>query len=336
MSEVLLTQSLEWINSNMHRNYPIADGVVPQAVSGEYLPASFLVDLQMIVPYVEGLDASKFFVSSIVRQPAAFQLTIGYMIDTATGYGFDCAVSATIPLSLQFTGTSEPYAVQLAGLTSVVADAPASSYTHGIPAAYAALRGIRGTAYIASCVDMSGIGELSFLYANARLIPQCVYIESPISNVSSVRFLDDYGTDATFTNDITIKAEAGVTVAVDGQTITFSLDKGYMTDEVTRQMTEKFGSAITTLNGMEPDENGNFQIQGLDCTIVNTETSGIMISNPCAKPCCDTGNVDSAEIQTALNDLQTAKEVLNNYYMDLATKVNSMQARLSSLIASRG
>ena len=336
MSEVLLTQSLEWINSNMHRNYPIADGVVPQAVSGEYLPASFLVDLQLIVPYVEGLDASKFFVSSIVRQPAAFQLTIGYMIDTATGTGFDCAVSATIPLNLQFTGTSEPYAVQLAGLTSVVAATPQSSYTSGIPAAYAAMRGIRGTAYIASCVDMASIGELSFVYANARLIPQCVYIESPVSNVSSVRFIDDYGTDATFTNDITIRAENGVKITVTGQTLTFSLDEEYMKAELDRQMADKYGNSIKTINEIGPDDNGNIQLQGMDCTIITTQPSGIMISNPCAKPCCDTGNVDSAEIQTALTDLQSAKEVLNNYYMDLATKVNSMQARLSSLIASRG
>lgn len=336
MSEVLLTQSLEWINSNMHRNYPIADGVVPQAVSGEYLPASFLVDLQLIVPYVEGLDASKFFISSIIRQPAAFQLTIGYMIDTATGTGFDCAVSAPISLNLQFTGSSEPYAVQLAGLTSGVAAIPQSSYTAGIPAAYAALRGIRGTAYIASCVDMASIGELSFVYANSRLIPQCVYIESPVSTVSSVRFLDGFGTDATFTDDITIRAEEGVTISITDNTVTFSLDPDYMHSELDRQMADKYGNSIKTLNGMRPDDNGNFQLQGMDCTIVNTEDSGIMISNPCAKPCCDTGNVDSAEIQTALTDLQNAKDVLNNYYMDLATKVNSMQARLSSLIASRG
>lgn len=336
MSDILLTQSLEWINSNMHRNYPIADGVIPQAVSGEYLPASFLVDLQLIVPYVEGLDASKFFVSSIVRQPSAFQLKIGYMIDVTTGTGFDCAVSATIPLDLQFAGDSEPYAVQLAGLTSGVAPTPSSSYTNGIPDAYAAMRDLRGTAYIASCVDMTGIGELAFVYANAKLIPQCIYIESPASRVSSIRFIDDYGTDATFTNDIIIRAENGVTVNVSGQTLTFGLDADYMKAELDRQMADKYGNAIKSINELLPDDNGNIQLQGMDCTIVETQQAGISISNPCAKPCCDTGNVDSAEIQTALTDLQNAKEVLNNYYMDLATKVNSMQARLSSLIASRG
>lgn len=336
MSEVLLTQSLEWINSNMHRNYPIADGVVPQAQSGAYLPASFLVDLQLIVPYVEGLDASKFFVSSIIRQPTSLQITIGYMIDTATGSGFNCAISGMIPLGVQFEGSSEPYAVQLVGISSIVPSLASSSYMNGIPEAYAAMRDIRGTAYIASCVDMSNIGELAFTYAHSKLIPQCIYIESPSTKVSSVRFIDDYGTDTTFTKDITIAAGDGIVVGIDGQTVSFSLDPAVLNAEVLRQISERLGNAIQTINGAKPDETGNLTLQGLDCTIVRSVPNGVTIDNPCAKPCCDAGGADSAEIQTALQDLQTAKELLNNYYTDLATKVNSMQARLSSLIASRG
>lgn len=336
MSDVLLTQSLEWINGNMHRNYPIVDGTVPRSVAGEYLPASFLVDIQLIVPYVAGLDASMFFVSSIVRQPSAIQVTIGYMIDVASGRGFDCAVSGSIPLSTEFSGTSQPYEVELAGITSVNPIITESSYTHGIPDGYEALRGIRGRLYIGSCVDMLSIGEMTFTYANTALVPQCVFIESPTTAVNSVRFLDNYGTDRTFTDDITIKAGDGVQIDINGQTITFSLNAYYLEDAVNDRLAEVVGMAISSINGATPDEEGNFTIAGLDCTLINPQgPNGIAISNPCAKPCCDNGGSDSAEIQTALESLQEAKTVLNNYYTDLATKVNTMQARLSSLIASR-
>ena len=54
MSDYSLSNSLEWLNSNMHRNYPIVDNTVVEAnTPGVYLPSSFLVDLQLIVPYVE-------------------------------------------------------------------------------------------------------------------------------------------------------------------------------------------------------------------------------------------------------------------------------------------
>lgn len=335
MSEVQQTQSLEWINGNMHRNYPLVDSAVPKAQSGEYLPASFLVDLQLIVPYVEGLDASRFFVSSVVRHPASFQVTIGYMINPNTGTGFDCAMSAMIPLDTQFRGTSEPFITDLAAITSGNPAITRSSYTSGIPDEYAPLKQLRGKLYIGSCVDILGIGELSFTYAATALLARCIYIETPAESISSVRFIDDYGTDRTFTDDITIRADAGVIVDVEGTTITFKLDPAYLDTEVKQVLAEAYGAAIKSINGATPDETGDFRITGQDCTLLSTQTNSISISNPCAKPCCDNGGTDTAEIQTALEGLEQAKTVLNNYYTDLATKVNSMQSRLASLIASR-
>ena len=102
MSNYRLENSLEWLNSNMHRNYPLVDSMVVQATNESYLPSSFLVDMQLVVPYVEGLDPAGFFISSIVRNATSFQVTIGYMTETGSDVqqGFDCAVSAAIPLDL--------------------------------------------------------------------------------------------------------------------------------------------------------------------------------------------------------------------------------------------
>ena len=148
MSDYSLSNSLEWLNSNMHRNYPIVDNTVVEAnTPGVYLPSSFLVDLQLIVPYVEGLDASKFFISAVTRNADSFQITIGYLISEVGAnvrMGFDCAVSSAIPVDTVFSG--EPYMVRLAAITTD-ATYTSSTYTYGIPAGYEAMRNIRGLAH---------------------------------------------------------------------------------------------------------------------------------------------------------------------------------------------
>ena len=338
MSDYSLSNSLEWLNSNMHRNYPIVDNTVVEAnTPGVYLPSSFLVDLQLIVPYVEGLDASKFFISAVTRNADSFQITMGYLISEVGAnvrMGFDCAVSSAIPVDTVFSG--EPYMVRLAAITTD-ATYTSSTYTYGIPAGYEAMRNIRGAVYIGTCSDMTDVGAMSFIYENAAIMPTCVYIEDPTNTLSSIRIMDSHGTDATLTDDITIILEEGIlaTISSDKDTVTFSLDPAYVTAALNDILEEKVGTAIRTINGQPPDKNGAFWIKGLDCTNVGEVDHGLTISNPCAKPCCDSNGVDSADILKALTDLTSAKEVLNNYYSSMATNVNALQARLSSLIASR-
>lgn len=338
MSDYSLSNSLEWLNSNMHRNYPIVDNTVVEATTpGVYLPSSFLVDLQLIVPYVEGLDASKFFISAVTRNADSFQITIGYLISEVGAnvrMGFDCAVSSAIPVDTVFSG--EPYMVRLAAITTD-ATYTSSTYTYGIPAGYEAMRNIRGAVYIGTCSDMTDVGAMSFIYENAAIMPTCVYIEDPTNTLSSIRIMDSKGTDATLTDDITINLENGIIAEVspDKDTVTFKMDPDFVERRLNELVQEAFGDSIKTINGIGPDATGDFQLVGLDCTNIASTESGLTISNPCAKPCCDSDGVDSADILKALTDIAAAKDVLNNYYTSMATNVNSLQARLSSLIASR-
>lgn len=347
MSNYSLTNSLEWLNGNMHRNYPIVDSVVVKTTEDDprqvkYLPPSFLTDMQLIVPYTPGIDASKFFLSSVTRIGDSIQLTIGYMISNPGEVlqGFDCAVSSAIPLDLVYEGMDQEFDNHVIKLSAIAAQPTAmytNTYYYGIPDTYAAMRGMRGTVYIGTCSDMVNAGPMRFLYENAAIMPPCVYIEDAQYEVQSIKLVDSYGTNATLTDDIKITLAEGIkaNVSDDQQTVTFELDQDAIDDRLRQILSDAVGTAIHTINGVGPDDKGEFWITGLDCTQIDTNQYGISINNPCSKPCCDQNGTDSSEILKALTELSTAKDVLNNYYTDLATKVNLMQARLSSLIASR-
>ena len=228
--------------------------------------------------------------------------------------------------------------IKLSAITAA-ATYTASSYTYGIPAGYEALRNIRGTVYIGSCVDMTNINAMQFTWSAAAIMPACVFVESNEASVQSVSFVDDNGISNTLTDDFIIRLGEGITAEVsdDRSHVVFSLSQDYLNAKIAEALRGKVGAAIKTINGQTPDADGNFQIVGLDCTLIDTDqaSSSIRITNPCAKPCCDQGGEDSAEVLRALAEISQAKDVLNAYYTDLATKVNLLQARLSSLIASR-
>lgn len=339
MSEYSLTSTLEWLNGNMHRNYPLLDSAVPVDITGEHsLPSSFITDIQLVVPYVEGLDSSRFFISSVVRNVDSWLITIGYATDVSdptTTVGFDCAISAPIPSSLEYTGAEiNAHTIEIAAITTEPSQL-SPSYAYGIPAAYSAMRGLRGTVYIGSCADFASVGAMQFLPHATPLMPTCIYIESPRQEVSSVRVRDGFGTDAVFTDNVTLSAGTGVKVQVSGNTVAFVIDTDYMQERFNDIFSAEIGNAIKTINGMTPAADGSFMLTGMDCTLINPAEHGVVISNPCSKPCCDSGGEDSADVRATLEQLAADKTVLENYYTDLATKINSMQARLSSLIASR-
>lgn len=335
-----LGQNLEWLSSNMHRNYPLQDSLVAQSLTGEYLPSSFLIDLQLVIPYVEGLNKNNFFISSINRSADAFQVIIGYQIQP--GVTFDCAASSAIPLSMSYTGDLSTCEVALSPIT-LIPDTTGQTRLQGIPrgpgatgifAGFDAMTGLRGSLYIGTCMDMINTGSMMFIYENAAIMPTCVYIETPQTAVKSVTFVNNLGDVlGVLTDDFTIRAGSGIEFEVSGDTVTMNMSTDYLT-QLREEMEAAFGNAVFTINEVHPI-NGDITIQGLDCTNVEKQEHGISISNPCSKPCCDSDGMDTAEILTALQSLQDAKERLNNYFQSMATNINMMQARLSSLIASR-
>ena len=59
MSDYQQFNELEWLNENMSRNYPVV------GTGNSSLPTSFLVDIQLVIPYMDNVDTSRFFISGV-------------------------------------------------------------------------------------------------------------------------------------------------------------------------------------------------------------------------------------------------------------------------------
>ena len=335
-------EALEWCDRNMHNNYPLASDASGLAVSGVQLPQSFLVDMQLIVPYMQEQDnvdpRTRFFISSIERVGDGFQLSISYY----RGPGATpvlCGKSGIIPFSCRHTDTVDSRTV---GVYPVKSQELSESVL-------APLTGLTGQFIVGTCIDMMQMGTLTFSYQASRLFALRVYMYA--DGMNRISFQASDGVEYTMEQDFAIRAGDGIAFAVTtginpdtGGTMSVLTIRRVQTQEeaaspyqtagdVVMFVNQSNGNAVKTINNVAPDARGNIVIRGSDCVGVTEMTNGLVVSNPCAVPCCESGATES--MSTNINNLQTAQSRLEAYYDAIMSNINAIQSRLASLIMSR-
>lgn len=312
---------LGWCDENMRRVYPLDDSATCLSESGAALPQSLLSDMQLLTPKLESTAGVEgFFISAVIRNETSIRIQISYQIDSDTAVL--CAQTGDISLSTINTASVTARTEQLVPVAN----------------AYPWLTGIIGYVVIGTCRDMTGLGTMTFKYAATRIIGVRVY--ECMAGLESVTFTSDSGSHA-MRSDFTIQAGDGIDFIVNGSTI--NVVRVPTAEEAASPMTSieatigaiyrAMGTPIRTINGMAPDSDMNFTISGADCVALDKVASGIVLSNPCAQPCCDEASAD--DVNTSLSLLEEASKRLEAYYSALTDNINNMQARLSALIASR-
>ena len=322
---------LEFLNQNMHRNYPIQDTCVVKTANNVYLPSSFLVDCQIIVPCLSdqqsGIDTGRFFVYSVQQYTSSVQVIIGYQPET--GDPFPCAASAAIVLSEE---AQPPY-------PATVTLTPAA----GIPdntenQNWDPLRKLSGTIWIGTTAGMSNLGSLAFAYDDAKLRSTCIVKTLIVETlVRSLTIVDVNGTTLTeLSGDVTLQAGEGIQIALAGGTLSISADEDWVESKIHNILTTA-GAPIQTINGQKPDNSGNFTISGLDCLDVKSYsgTNGIGVSNTCSKPCCSEESGDLADIRSMQDNLEGKVDRISENLNSFINSINNVETRLPSLVASR-
>lgn len=152
---------------------------------------------------------------------------------------------------------------------------------------------------------------------NGAIDMHCVSVYRPVvQGISSINGLQ---------GDITIQASDDIVIEVDYDKKIISISK-----KESNGPQEYLG--VKTINGIEPDADGNIQIIGSDCLKVQHLTGNtISIQNPCGKPCCDSTTIDS-DILNAISTLTFQKQILKQSMVSIANNLNYMQANLSVLM----
>lgn len=320
-------QLLEFLNQNMHRNYPIQDTCIVQSDSGEYLPSSFLVDAKINVPVARddaSIDVTRFFISAVEHYSGSVQVMISYVGDNGTP--FVCGVTGAIVLAASEEDTY-PTTVQIVPGGSVPEDS-----------VYDPLREISGELYIGTTFGMTNLGSLKFSHRSAALWPTCINkMLQNVTDTNRIIVLDSDGNEMDITGTVYLRAGNGILfhyIAADNQ-VEIRIDRTWLSNKIKQILSSGRGMPIMTINGKAPDSDGGFWISGLDCTDVNDAVNGITISNPCSKPCCGEDSGDVAEIKAAQELLADKISRVSTNIDALIISMNNAEARLPSLVASR-
>ena len=319
----LSSQSLEFLNQNMHRNYPLLDTQVVTSEDGVYLPSSFMVDLKMSIPCKLGntdIAATRFFVSAVTRYSASVQVVISYQYDAE--HSFECACSPEIVLA----DGSYPAVVTLTPAAGIPSDAK-----------WDPLRSLTGELWIGSLQEMANLSSMKFTYEHAAINPTLITKIVRVDEiVSSVDVMVGDTLLGTVSGAVKLKAGDGISFELDTDTneLTIKVDDAWLEDQIQDIMTD-IGTPLRSINGVTPDSAGNLNIGGMDCTDVNNVAYGIAISNPCSRPCCGDDSGDVADIKASQELLKDQVERLTQSMNAFIISLNNVETRLPSLVASR-
>lgn len=308
----------EFLNENMHRSYPIMDGADASDVSGTYnIPTELIADMRIVIP--EGYkNTGTFFISSIVVRRYTVDIELSYRPDdtgivTVVGNFFNISTSDTLFAEYNLIPEEQPD--PLSTLSDIT-----GSVIAGVGTAAATLP-----------------GEWVFSYSATPIVPTVVVEQ--LTKFRSVQV-----GDTIYTGNIILKEGPNVSInttfdpSSDTTTLTFSATTPESTVEaplvddnsLIERLVSIYGPPITRINGLSPVD-GNFNIKGADCiNITNDGTSGVIMNNPCGKPCCDEGSY-LTPVYESLNQLNARHVRLETFLQSTVNNTDTLLSRLGDM-----
>jgi hypothetical protein len=312
--------NVDWLNENTFRNYPLVDGASRVAASGAVLPNGLLADLSISVP-LGSLDPSRAFIRRVYGFSAGVVITLGDIASPST----DLA-TATVFTADHVRGKNYP----LAGVPGTVLDGANGRITIGLPEA------------VAQC--SMGLFDFAANPEATRLVVSCI---RPL--LTGIRGIVVRGADGSVSTiyEGTLTLKAGENVALDydpsDKSVTVSstvlvtpadlAESGSGCDE----SLEGLKTPILTINGIKPDDKGNFTLTGRDSTVfepisggTGSTLSGLTAHDAAASPCC--GCTQLAELRDNLQNMEDMRTQL----LTAAEQIQARIANLSAIILNAG
>ena len=293
--------SLDWLAENSQRRYPLHEDAGLRDSSNSFsIPNDFIVDLVLMVHADSAIDVTLFHVISIGVFGSGVSISIGYNGTTIGTVAIDTA-TFTRNKTFLFTGSGSFFdavgKIVIGTLETVVQSA----------------------------------GFFSFDVANGCLEPSV--IRPDIRGVSSVKLQNGTDVSDPIQDDIVLQAGRNFMITLvpppfpgEPSRIVFNaisgegLNQGCSCDEAADL------PCVKTINGILPDNAGNFALLGDDCLTLDAISNGLQLKDECAKPCCGCTELDV--LNTTLGTVMTQVLTLENLGSRLEQAIQTLQTNL--------
>lgn len=306
--------NLEWLNHNAQRSYPLTeDSTKTDTTNSFVIPDDFLVGLDIPVSSAMNMETGKFFIRQIGLFASGIQLIVSYdngteIIDIATGL----ISTANFTRNKVFVlGGIDPY------------------------------DDIIGKVVIGriDTIQLQPAGLFEFDYAGTHIEPQAV--RPMIKGISSFSVSNAAGTvsDRLY-GDIELVAGSNIQLATVQTATETQIIISALSGEGTIQACVCEGEAaatpcIKTINGIQPETDGNFNLIGDNCLTFSTTANGLKLTDSCCTPCC--GCTELEIITRELENFSSQRNALELFINQLAAETATFDTTvLGARLGDRG
>jgi hypothetical protein len=280
--------NLDFLNLNSIRNYPIRDSYSRVSTDGLFtIPNDFIVDMSVSAPNNDHLD-----------------LYISRIVNTST--------NINVEISVDHLGVVGNFYIDVAS-TDAEDDITLIPNNDLFPQALGVL-----TVGTLDTITALAAGEFTF-DASATALLMRVFTPATVG-VNYLAFTDSKGNQVTLTGHVGINAESNLQFRDGGNGHSVIIDAGENLG--LNKNCDDSNSPIKTINGVRPDDDGNFTLIPGDCVSIVDADFGVVINDTCGKPC-----LGCNEIGTLTDRLVTVESDL----LKMTNYLNNLQAMLTQL-----
>ena len=260
-------RNLSWNQFNQARRFPLLFGCHPVSRDGHFvIPDDLLVGLYLSYGLGRGHD-----------DPGGF--SIGSMTWWRTG----------LSLSIHYRAAGRDVSEKIAETTVDLNSGQMVAPLLGLDSRFFYGHIVFGNW---SGLEKQPAGEWIFEPDAAPIDPFC--IRPILSEISALYVQNDGKTLGPFYGDITLAAGERIALSVRSADSVLQCLENPPSEtgtEVVIRATDDGSTGngdggIKTINGVEPDENGNLTIIGRSCMEITTEPATLLFDDKCAEPCC--------------------------------------------------
>lgn len=289
--------NVDWLNANSQRNYPISEEATLKDLSGSFtLPKDFIVDLLLPVHVDATIDPTRFHIHSVGIFGTGVSLTFGYNGAAIGSVSIDASTFEENK-SFTFEGTGsffDTVGKVIIGTLDTLLNF-AGSYEFDVAGARIEPHAI--------VPDLRGVNAIYLKNGNDMIGP----LTGDIVFQAGRNFLMNY------VNGPSGEPDRLLLNAISGE----GLNEDCACGEAASR------PCIETINGISPDENGDYTVLGDECLDLNAIANGIQLTDKCANPCC--GCPELEVVETTMQSLMQAVFYLEMQASKLETAVITME-----------